>query len=78
MTVTGSISRNRLLGSLKEAACSPGKRPTLRHPRSRELAELREAVLARLMEQRQSWDPFGFQVYAELAGAELSPLRATT
>jgi glyoxylase-like metal-dependent hydrolase (beta-lactamase superfamily II) len=47
----------------------------LRHPRSRELAELREVVLARLMEQRQSWDPFGFQVYAELAGAELSPVR---
>jgi hypothetical protein len=47
----------------------------LRHPRSRELAELREVVLARLMEQRQSWDPFGFQVYAELAGAELPPVR---
>jgi glyoxylase-like metal-dependent hydrolase (beta-lactamase superfamily II) len=46
----------------------------LRHPDSRELAELRQAVLARLMEQRQFWDPFGFQVYAELAGAELSPV----
>ena len=42
---------------------------------SRELAELREAVLVRLMEQRQLLDPFGFLVYAELAGAELSPAR---
>jgi hypothetical protein len=47
----------------------------LRHPGSRELAELRQAVVVRLMEQRQFWDPFGFQVYAELAGAELSPVR---
>jgi hypothetical protein len=46
----------------------------LRHPGSRELAELRQAVLIRLMEQRQFWDPFGFQVYAELAGAQLSPV----
>jgi len=46
----------------------------LRHPGSRELAELRQAVLVRLMEQRQLSDPFGFLVYAELAGAELSPL----
>jgi glyoxylase-like metal-dependent hydrolase (beta-lactamase superfamily II) len=46
----------------------------LQHPDSRELAELRQAVLLRLMEQRQFWDPFGFQVYAELAGAELSPV----
>jgi glyoxylase-like metal-dependent hydrolase (beta-lactamase superfamily II) len=46
----------------------------LRHPDSRELAELRQAVLVRLMEQRQFWDPFGFQVYAELADAELSPV----
>jgi glyoxylase-like metal-dependent hydrolase (beta-lactamase superfamily II) len=47
----------------------------LRHPESRELAELRQTVLVRLMEQRQLWDPFGFLVYAELAGAELSPIR---
>ena len=48
----------------------------LRHPDSRELAELRQAVLARLMEQRpQLSDPFGFLVYAELAGAELPPVR---
>jgi glyoxylase-like metal-dependent hydrolase (beta-lactamase superfamily II) len=47
----------------------------LRHPDSRELAELRHTVLVRLMEQRQSWDPLGFQVYAQLAGAdELSPI----
>ena len=30
---------------------------------------------SRLMEQRQLPDPFGFLVYAELAGAELSPVR---
>jgi glyoxylase-like metal-dependent hydrolase (beta-lactamase superfamily II) len=46
----------------------------LRHPDSSELAELRQAVLVRLMEQRQLSDPFGFLVYAELAGAELSPV----
>jgi glyoxylase-like metal-dependent hydrolase (beta-lactamase superfamily II) len=46
----------------------------LRHPDSSELAELRHAVLLRLMEQRQLLDPFGFLVYAELADAELSPM----
>ncbi len=46
----------------------------LRHPDSSELAELRQAVLVRLMEQRQLSDPFGFLVYAELAGAELFPI----
>jgi glyoxylase-like metal-dependent hydrolase (beta-lactamase superfamily II) len=46
----------------------------LRHPDSSELAELRQTVLVRLMEQRQLLDPFGFLVYAELAGAELSPV----
>ncbi len=46
----------------------------LRHPDSSELTELRQAVLIRLMEQRQMSDPFGFLVYAELAGAELSPV----
>jgi hypothetical protein len=40
------------------------------------LGSLKEAaVLARLMEQRQLSDPFGFLVYAELAGAELAPIR---
>jgi hypothetical protein len=47
----------------------------LRHPDSSELAELRQAVLVQLMEQRQPSDPFGFLVYAELAGAELPPVR---
>jgi glyoxylase-like metal-dependent hydrolase (beta-lactamase superfamily II) len=46
----------------------------LRHPDSKKLAELRQAVLVRLMEQRQLSDPFGFLFYAELAGAELSPV----
>jgi ABC-type amino acid transport substrate-binding protein len=46
----------------------------LRHPDSSELAELRKAVLVRLMERCQVSDPFGFLVYAELAGAELSPV----
>jgi hypothetical protein len=31
--------------------------------------------LVRLMEQRQLLDPFGFLVYPEQAGAELSPVR---
>jgi hypothetical protein len=47
----------------------------LRHPDSDELAELRQSVLVGLMEQRQLSDPFGFLVYAELAGAELFPIR---
>jgi glyoxylase-like metal-dependent hydrolase (beta-lactamase superfamily II) len=46
----------------------------LRHPDSRELADLRQAVLVRLMEQRQLSDPFGFLFYAEMAGVELSPI----
>jgi glyoxylase-like metal-dependent hydrolase (beta-lactamase superfamily II) len=46
----------------------------LRYPDNRELAELRQQVLLRLMEQRQLLDPFGFLVYAEQAGAELSPI----
>jgi len=47
----------------------------LRHPGNRELAELRQTVLIRLMEQSQLSDPFGFLVYAELAGAEVDPVR---
>jgi glyoxylase-like metal-dependent hydrolase (beta-lactamase superfamily II) len=47
----------------------------LRHPGNSELAELRQEVLSRLMEQSQISDPFAFLVYAELAGAELSPVR---
>ena len=46
----------------------------LRHPDRRELAELRQAVLLQLMEQRQLLDPFGFTVYAQLTGAELRPV----
>jgi glyoxylase-like metal-dependent hydrolase (beta-lactamase superfamily II) len=46
----------------------------LRHPDSCELADLRQAVLVELMEQRQLLDPFGFVVYAQLTGAELSPI----
>jgi hypothetical protein len=45
----------------------------LRHPDGSVLAELRQAVLVRLMEQRQLLDPFGFTVYAQLTGAELPP-----
>jgi len=36
--------------------------------------ELRQAALVRLMEERQLLDPFGFSVYAQLTGAELSPV----
>jgi len=46
----------------------------LRHPESSELAELRQEVLVRLMEQHQLSDPFRFLVYAELAAAEVSPV----
>jgi glyoxylase-like metal-dependent hydrolase (beta-lactamase superfamily II) len=46
----------------------------LRHPDSSELAQIRQAVLVRLMEQRQLLDPFGFLVYAQLTGAELPPV----
>jgi glyoxylase-like metal-dependent hydrolase (beta-lactamase superfamily II)/ABC-type amino acid transport substrate-binding protein len=46
----------------------------LRHPESGELAELRQEVLVRLMEQHQMSDPFRFLVYAELAAAEVSPV----
>jgi hypothetical protein len=51
---------------------TPGLR---RHSDSSELAELRQSVLVRLMEQRQLSDPFGLLVYAELAGAELFPIQ---
>ena len=46
----------------------------LRYPNSSELDALRQEVLVRLMEQRQLLDPFGFLVYAEQTGAELSPV----
>jgi glyoxylase-like metal-dependent hydrolase (beta-lactamase superfamily II) len=57
--------------ALALAILAPG---LLRHPDSSELAELRQSVLIRLMEQRQLLDPFGFLVYAQLTGAELSPV----
>ena len=46
-----------------------------RHPDATELTGLRRQVLYRLMERHQVQDPFGFLVYAELAGAELGPVR---
>jgi len=46
-----------------------------RHPDATELTGLRQQVLYRLMERHQVQDPFGFLVYAELAGAELGPVR---
>jgi hypothetical protein len=46
----------------------------LRYPASGELADLRQVVLVRLMDERQLSDPFGFVFYAELAGAELAPV----
>jgi hypothetical protein len=45
------------------------------HPDATELTGLRQQVLYRLMERHQVQDPFRFLVYAELAGAELGPVR---
>jgi hypothetical protein len=47
-----------------------------RHPESRELTELRQQALYRLMERRQLQDPFRFLIYAELAGVEIGPVAA--
>lgn len=47
-----------------------------RHPESRELAELRQLALYRLMERYQLQDPFRFLIYAELAGVEIGPVAA--
>jgi glyoxylase-like metal-dependent hydrolase (beta-lactamase superfamily II) len=47
----------------------------LRHPASAELTELRRTALHRLMGQTQQLDPFRFLIYAELAGAEIGPVR---
>jgi glyoxylase-like metal-dependent hydrolase (beta-lactamase superfamily II) len=69
------------LGAVRErfpgvrAVATPAVIEGMRKWSSPELAELRQAILVRLMEQRQLSDPFGFLVYAELAGAELSPVR---
>ena len=45
-----------------------------RHPDARELAQLRQQALYRLMERHQLQDPFRFLIYAELAGAEIGPV----
>jgi glyoxylase-like metal-dependent hydrolase (beta-lactamase superfamily II) len=47
-----------------------------RHPESRELADLRQRALYRLMERYQLQDPFRFLIYAELAGVEIGPVAA--
>ncbi len=47
-----------------------------RHPDARELAQLRQQALYRLMERHQLQDPFRFLIYAELAGAEIGPVAA--
>jgi glyoxylase-like metal-dependent hydrolase (beta-lactamase superfamily II) len=48
-----------------------------RHPMSRELADLRQRALYRLMERHQLQDPFRFLIYAELAGVEVGPVAAS-
>jgi hypothetical protein len=47
-----------------------------RHLESRELTELRQQALYRLMERHQLQDPFRFLIYAELAGVEIGPVAA--
>lgn len=47
----------------------------LRYPASTELAELRQTALGRLMERYQQDDAFRFLIYADLAGAEIGPVR---
>jgi hypothetical protein len=47
-----------------------------RHPGARELAQLRQQALYRLMERHQLQDPFRFLIYAELAGVEMGPVAA--
>jgi glyoxylase-like metal-dependent hydrolase (beta-lactamase superfamily II) len=47
----------------------------LRHPASTELAGLRRTVMHRLMERYQQDDAFRFLIYAELAEAEIGPVR---
>jgi hypothetical protein len=47
----------------------------LRHPASSALAQLRQTVLLRLMDADQQLDPFRYLIYAELAGAEMGPIR---
>jgi len=47
----------------------------LRYPASAELAGLRQTALRRLMERYQQDDAFRFLIYADLAGAEIGPVR---
>jgi glyoxylase-like metal-dependent hydrolase (beta-lactamase superfamily II) len=47
----------------------------LHHPGSPTLTSLRQTVLHRLMDADQQLVPFRFLVYAELAGAEIGPIR---
>jgi glyoxylase-like metal-dependent hydrolase (beta-lactamase superfamily II) len=43
------------------------------HPDAADLTQLRQQALYRLMERHQLQDPFRFLIYAEMAGAEISP-----
>ena len=84
------ISKDQNIEALKVAASWPGAdRATIvtlaleiitaglaRHPASRELAELRQQALYRLMERHQLQDPFRFLIYAEMAGVEIGPVAA--
>jgi glyoxylase-like metal-dependent hydrolase (beta-lactamase superfamily II) len=45
-----------------------------RHPEHEGLGQLRQQALYQLMERHQLQDPFRFLIYAELAGAEISPV----
>jgi glyoxylase-like metal-dependent hydrolase (beta-lactamase superfamily II) len=47
----------------------------LRYPASAELAGLRQTALRRLMERYQQDDAFRFLIYADLAAAEIGPVR---
>lgn len=46
------------------------------HPDARDLVQLRQQALYRLMERHQLQDPFRFLIYAELAGVEIGPVAA--
>jgi hypothetical protein len=44
-------------------------------PRQHGLAQLRQAVLLRLMDADQQLVPFRYLIYGELAGVEMGPVR---
>jgi len=46
------------------------------HPHARELTQLRQQALYRLMERHQLQDPFRFLIYSELAGVQIGPVAA--